>query len=343
MRVIALIALAAILAGCGLFATPSPSPTVSASAQATATATAQATATPTPAPTPSPRPNPTAGPGTYTNAGLGYRVEIPAGWRRSQCQTTRGDPKVPFVETFTVGSVDEELGTDIGPATDVVSIRSEDAAGLTAMQWLSSGRLGAGSGQRFESFTFDGKDAARVVPIAGGAPTAIVVPGRGRMFVLSRGQRVFEPNTAVGANALINSFHVLTDAELAGPPFATPTPGPTRTAEDVAGAVAKGFTQKDTTALEPVAWACLTHGVENGGAGFASTAKTLRDLKTLFANGLVVIVSAQPFSDQKTDFAAIKGTWNEPGQPVRTVTFTIVKVGPTWYWDGWIDGPPLTR
>jgi len=28
---------------------------------------------------------------------------------------------------------------------------------------------------------------------------------------------------------------------------------------------------------------------------------------------------------------------------VRTVTFTIVKVGPTWYWDGWIDGPPLTR
>src|SRR5437773_941292 len=269
MRIIALIALAAILAGCGLFATPSPSPTVSASAQATATATVQATATPTPAPTPSPRPNPTAGPGTYTNAGLGYRVEIPAGWRRSQCQTTRGDPKVPFVETFTTGTVDEELGTDIGPASDVVYIRSEDAAGLTALQWLSS-RGGAGTGSRFESFTFDGKDAARAVPIAGGAATAFVVPGRGRMFVLSRGQRVFEPNTAVGANALINSFHVLTDAELAGPPFATPTPGPTRTAEDVAGAVAKGFTQKDTTALEPMAWACLTHGVENGGAGLAS-------------------------------------------------------------------------
>ena len=59
--------------------------------------------------------------------------EIPAGWRRSQCQTTRGDPKVPFVETFTTGTVDEELGTDIGPASDVVYIRSEDAAGLTAL------------------------------------------------------------------------------------------------------------------------------------------------------------------------------------------------------------------
>jgi hypothetical protein len=277
------------------------------------------------------------------NAGLGYRVEIPAGWRRSMCQTTRGDPKVPFVETFTTGSVDEELGTDLGPSTDVVYIRSEDAAGLTAMQWLSSGRLGAGTGQRFESFTFDGKDAARVVPVAGGNPIAFVVPGRGRMFVLRRGDRVFEPNTAVGANALINSFHVLSDAELAGPPFATPQPGPTRSAEDVATAVAKGFTGKDTTALEPVAWACITHGVENGGAGFASAAKTLRDLKVLFANGLIVTVAAQPFSDQKTDFAAIKGTWNEPGQPVRTVTFMIVKVGPTWYWDGWIDGPPLTR
>src|SRR2546429_30565 len=113
MRVIALIALAAILAGCGLFATPSPSPTVSASAQATATATAQATATPTP--TPSPRPNPTAGPAPCTGPGPGAGVEAPGGWPRSQCQTARGGPRGPSVATATAGSVAEELGSDVGP------------------------------------------------------------------------------------------------------------------------------------------------------------------------------------------------------------------------------------
>src|SRR5207248_6280522 len=139
------------------------------------------TATATPSPTASPRPNPTTGPGTYVNAALGYRVVIPAGWRRSACVTTRGDPRVPYVETFTTASVDEEIGTDTGPASDTVSIRTEDAAGLTAQQWLSTGRLGTAVGQRFESTTFDGRDAARIVVIATNTPIAYVVPARGHM------------------------------------------------------------------------------------------------------------------------------------------------------------------
>src|SRR5919198_327092 len=190
--------------------------------------------TPSPSPTASPRPNPTNGPGTYVNAGLAYKVYIPAGWRRSACLTTRGDQKVPYVETFTTASVDEEIGTDIGPASDTVSIRTEDAAGLTAMQWLSTGRIGTAVGQRFESTTFDGKDAARIVVIATNTPIAYVVPAGGRMYILQRGQRVFEPNTATAANALINSWHALSAADLAGPPYATPAAAPTRSAEDVA-------------------------------------------------------------------------------------------------------------
>src|SRR5947207_280572 len=87
---------------------------------------------------------------------------------------------------------------------------------------------------------------ASPAPTATGTPIAFVVPARGRMYVLSRGQRVFEPSTAAGANALITSFHALSDAELAGAPFATPTPAATRTADDVASAIARGFAQKDT-------------------------------------------------------------------------------------------------
>ena len=56
---------------------------------------------------------------------------------------------MPYVETFTTGAVEEETGTDTGPATDVVIVRVEDAAGLTALQWLSSGRVGTAVGQPF--------------------------------------------------------------------------------------------------------------------------------------------------------------------------------------------------
>ena len=139
MRGLTFLALAATLCTCGLFATPAPSPTATASPAATSAAPATTAPVATTAPPPSPRPNPTAGPGTYVNAGLAYRVDLPASWRRSACQTTRGDPKVPYVETFTTGAVEEETGTDTGPATDVVIVRVEDAAGLTALQWLSSG------------------------------------------------------------------------------------------------------------------------------------------------------------------------------------------------------------
>ena len=338
MRALVLLVLAATLSGCSLFTTPAPSPTATASAAATSGAPATtAPATTAPAPTPSPRPNPTAGPGTYVNAGLAYRVDLPVGWRRSACQTTRGDPKVPFVETFTTGTVEEETGTDTGPATDVVIVRVEDAAGLTPLQWLSSGRVGTAAGQRFESTTFDGKDAARVVVIATNTPIAYVVPARGRMYILQRGQRTFDPSSATSANALISSFHALTDAELAGPPFATPTPGPTRTAEDVASAIAKGFGQKDTTVLAAVASPCLTHAMENAGSTFTATARALSDLRASFANGLVVTAQETPFTDQKPDSATIKGTWTDPGKPAKNVSFLIVHVGQTWYWDGWVD------
>src|SRR2546430_14737527 len=115
LRSLGLFALIAWLVACNPFsATPSPSPTPSA-VQSTATASPAPTATATPAPTASPRPNPTTGPGTYTNAGLAYRLDIPSGWRRSACQTTRGDPKVPFVGTFTTAPAADEIGTEIGP------------------------------------------------------------------------------------------------------------------------------------------------------------------------------------------------------------------------------------
>ena len=340
MRNLAVLALASSLVACGLFtAAPSPSPTAT-TAVTSAPPTATATATATVAPSPSPRPNPTAGPATYTNGGLGYRVDLPAGWRRSACQTTRGDAKVPYAETFTTGSVDEEFGSDIGPSTDVVTIRTEDAAGLTAAQWFANGRFGSGAGLRLDSTTLDGKDAGRIVMIATGAVVAYVVPGRGHMHILQRGQRVFDQSATAAATALINSFHVLTDAELAGPPFASATPGPARSSDEVGDALAKAFTQKDTAMLQTIASPCLTHAIENAGGTFAASSRVLKDLGTSFTNGLVVTVDPKTVLDQRADLVSIKGTWTDPGKAPKNVSFQIVRVGQTWYWDGWTDLQP---
>src|SRR5258705_8838951 len=136
---------------------------------ASASAIASPAVTPAPASTASPsptlRPNPTAGPGIYTSLAYGYRVDLPAGWRRSAYQSTRDPSQPPAIETFTNATVEAESGTDTGPAQDVVLVRIEDnAGGQTALGWLESGKMGFSTQSKFEKFTFDNNpDAARLV------------------------------------------------------------------------------------------------------------------------------------------------------------------------------------
>lgn len=243
-----------------------------------------------------------------------------------------------------MATVDEESGGDVGGAQqDVVVVHAEDAAGQTPMQWLQSGRLGLSISTRFEATTVDGKEAARMLDADNGRATAYAVAARGLMYVLSRGQR--EPTAASepGATAIIRSFHVLTDAELsaARATIATPSPAPSRTAEDVVAALARGFAQKDTTVLANVADACLTHGVEQGGAGFASTSRVLGDMQRSFASGFVATVRQGPLEDRTAFNATVRGTWQDPSQPQKNVKFMLMAVGNTWYWSGWIDLQPV--
>jgi hypothetical protein len=313
---------------------PGASPSELATATATGTAAA---ATATPSPSPTLRPNPTAGPATYTSLALAYRVELPTGWRRSACQSTKDPVGDTAVETFTTASVDDEAGTDTGPNNDVVLVRVEAApAGQTALQWLESGKMGFSVASRFERATVDGKDGARVVTTATGKATAFVVAARGRMYAVSRGLREPTPASDQTATALMTSLHVLSDSELADAraTLATPRPAPARSAEEVADAVARGFAQKDTTVLASVADDCLTQALESAGAGFTSQTKFLATLRTGFTNGLVVTVQPRPLEDQMAASANVRGTWQDPGQARRNVKMMLQKHGNTWFWIG---------
>ncbi len=322
--------------GQGGAASPSLQPSTAAAAT-----TSPAPSTPTPSPSPTSKPNPTAGPGIYTSLAYAYRVELPAGWRRSACQSTREPSRPPGAETFTNASAAEESGTDTGPAQDVVNVRVEDnAGGQSALGWLESGKMGFSMGSKFEKITFDNNpDAARIVTLDGATTLAIVVNARFLMYAVSRGLREPTPAAEAPARALMTSLHILRDNELvdAKATLATPPPAPTRSAEEVADALARGFGQKDTAALAAVADACLSTGMENAGVGFRATSVSLAEIRNSFANGLVVTVQARPIefaSGSSASGGTIRATWTEAGKAARNVKLMMSKVGNTWLWIG---------
>jgi len=313
---------------------PTPTPTVAASSP-----------TPSPSltasPTPTPRPNPTAGPATYTSVAFAYRIDLPAGWRRSACQSSRIAGQLPGVETYTNANVEAEGGTDTGPLNDVVTVRIEDdPTGQTALAWLESGKLGFSADSHFEKTTFDGTaDAARIVTNNGALAFAYVAHARGRIYATTRGLR--EPTAAAEAAArtVMTSLHILSDAELAEAraTIAAPPVVAARSVEDAADAVARGLAQKDTAVLATVASACLTSGLEQADASFKSTATFLADLQKAFANGLVVTVEARPIDFSAASAATgatIRGTWKDAGQAQRNVKLMLERVEQTWYWNG---------
>jgi hypothetical protein len=115
---IAAIALVAVILGVrGGQEAASPSATATATATATPSATASAT------PTPSGNSGPAALP-THQST-LGYSVELPTGWRRSELQSytaPRDDPNSLALETFTTRTAADEAAqlprsdTGLGPA-----------------------------------------------------------------------------------------------------------------------------------------------------------------------------------------------------------------------------------
>ena len=175
-RGVAAFAGAAAIAGIALVAVivglrggqPAASPTP------TATATAIPSATPTAASTPTPTPvGLTPVPVTVYQSPLGYSVQLPAGYRRSELQsfmTPRDDPNTLAVETFTTRTPADEAeairrtDTGVGPAliyTASVSI-FRNARGETALAYAErqKGMFGL-TAVSVEPTTVDGRAAAK--------------------------------------------------------------------------------------------------------------------------------------------------------------------------------------
>jgi hypothetical protein len=301
------------------------------------TPTASLVASPSPQASATRIPNTTAGPGRYTSLEFEYRLELPATWRYSECQS--GEDIGGLVqrrhEGFTSASVDDEAWGHTGPTQAVVTVIIQDnPAGRTAGQWLLEGGLGFGN--TIERATVDGRDGAQVISSSREA-TTLVTAARGRIYAISGfGPQGITPD----AQRVMNSLHVLDDQELATAraTIATPPPTAARSPELVADTVARGFSQKDVTVLATVAWACLLQGLQQSGASGSSAMRALADLRNAFAAGLTVTVAPRPVTVQAGGYGGVEGMWTEAGQAPRHVWINFLKRGDTWYWFGWILG-----
>lgn len=295
-------------------------------------------ASPTPQAPATRAPNPTADPGMYTSLAFEYRLELPAGWRYSQCQSGEdiGGTVTSRHEGFTSASVDDEAWGHTGPTQPVVTVIIRDnPAGRTALQWLSEGGLGFGT--TFERATVDGRDGAQVIS-SSREVTTLATAARGRIYAISGfGPQGITPD----ARRVMDSLHVLDDAELATAraTIATPPPTAARSPEVVADTVSRGFSQKDVTVLATVAWACLLQGLQQSGASGSSATRALDDLRKAFAAGVTVTVAPRPVTViQAGGYGGVEGIWTEAGQAPRRVSINFLKRGDTWYWFGWILG-----
>jgi len=294
--------------------TPTPSSATSASPRPSATAS----------------PNATARPGTYTSVPFAYRIDLPAGWRYSQCQSGEDIGAVASQhDGFTSASVDDEASGHTGPMQPAVSVRIvENPAGRTALQWLSDG--GVGFGDTFDRAIVDGREGAQVINGAREV-TTLVSAARGRIYAISAfGPQGITPD----ARRIMNSLHVLDDAELASARATTPTPAPTapRSPETVADTLARGFSQREVAVLATVAWACLSRGSDQSGAGLTSANRELDEIRRAFAAGLTVTVTPRPVTVQAGGYGGVVATWTEAGQAPRRAALNFLKRGDTWYW-----------
>jgi hypothetical protein len=266
--------------------------------------------------------------GRFVSAALGYSIDLPAPWRRTECfSRTRGD-------LFVVVPEYDERGGDLGFLHDSVGVSAEpNPQRLTTREWKAA-ELGGESGETFGDVTFAGMPALRIVR---SRSESYVIPKDDLMFVLSHGAAEGDRPAATTfeqRSAVVSSFRFLSEDERQAAPTAKVLP-PNRP-EEVADVLAEAFTKKDVRLLATVIGPCAWEYRHEAGSSTMDDARYLDSLRERFARGLEVTVRPRPFTRDWGDLPWIKigSTWREPGRPGLEMDLVIAAQGERWYWRG---------
>ncbi|HJW49129.1 MAG TPA: hypothetical protein VJ726_06915 [Candidatus Limnocylindria bacterium] len=190
-------------------------------------------------PTPSATASATADASRVYRSDLGYSLELPEGWRRSDRLSLR-TPASSLVlvgdDVFTRRTLDDERanigGETGGPAWFWALIVQVDKNrdGLSLRQWVAEGRVGFGSGQRVDDATLDGRPALNVTGGARGDANYLVARGDDVVSV----RYTLQGDAPAGATKA-DLDRMIASIRLDPAAIARPTPSPAAGASTVAG------------------------------------------------------------------------------------------------------------
>ena len=315
-----LLVTALLLAGCG-----------SAASVAARGASPTTGGGPPPSTFPSPSPGQRARTqSTFVDAALGFTLDLPDPWRPSSCNAPpRTDGGIYLARAdFVVVDELHETGTDVGHQYGSVGVTvTDNKEQLTPRRWIEMGKVGSATGQQLRDAELAGRPAVQLLPVG-----TYFFAEKGRMWAVGP-DIAADPALKTAADAIIASFRLLTDEELAAArASATPAPAP-RTLGELVAALEASFARRDADALGGLMSDCFGNALENAGASFVTRTKEISDLRAAFASGLNVTVQPKPLKgDTSLGGAAIGSIWNGDGQPPRSIDLSLRDDGGRWRW-----------
>jgi hypothetical protein len=283
--------------------------------------------------------SPSVAASVYSNATLGYRVVLPAGYRVSSC-----GPWIDFgidrmgIDGFTpLGEqAEREINTgDIPPRerfSDFSIWAHRNAQGLSAVEWARAQPQHASS--RIEPVTTGGHDAAKITTSDSIRAVSYAVRADGRIYaivkdIMSEGD---DSERILGAVAA-----TLQTIPLA--PFPTTAPKTVEGAQAAANALAKAFRDRDATAVAshlrgctlgntamvdaPVGHCCIL------GRSIFAFIEALRPALTSGAAALVVDPTLRGPAAGRDYF--VSAQWTEGGR-TRRIDLILDHRGQGWFW-----------
>jgi hypothetical protein len=307
-----------------------------------------------PSPTASPTATNASAPNApYENAILGYRLALPAAYRRSISNVVTGQDAFLGVDLYTTeteGEARQKCQSDSGDVgfrsadqdPDVSVAVSRNVLGLSAVEWVTTpGAAGAqplSTHQKVESVTIAGREAVRLVQDNASAyTTAFVVRANDRMYDIGTpfGVPLRLPRTWL--DDIAATFVVIQPAPFPSP---TATVAPRVAAAALAEQLARAFAAADADAvarLLPSCWLAtwpLVDGQPPGGVLLRSVSLFTQGLRDRFAAGDLSVtvdraVQVETQRDQVRFY--VRSSWKESDGTTQIDLF-LSDSGGTWRW-----------